>query len=354
MIIKTKNFEISENNEPYFIADIAANHDGDINQALKLIEMAADSGANAAKFQHFQADTIVSDYGFKNLKNQLSHQKNWKKSVYETYKDASLNIEWTEKLKNKCDQCSIDFFTAAYSFELADYVEPDVEIYKIGSGDITWLEYLDYLSKKNKPIFLATGASNLKDVEDAANTILKNNEKLVLMQCNTNYTADTDNFNYINLNVLKTFKNLYPNVILGLSDHTHGHETVLGAITLGARVIEKHFTDSNEKSGPDHKFSMTPKTWSDMVKSSINLFKSLGNGIKEIEKNEKETSIIQRRGLRLSKDISKNTKIDSEILVFLRPFDPYSIDIKDKSKILGKKVNRDMKKGESIKWDDLD
>ena len=156
------------------------------------------------------------------------------------------------------------FFTAAYSFELADYVEPYVEIYKIGSGDITWLEYLDYLSK-NKPIFLATGASNLKDVEDAANTILKNNEKLVLMQCNTNYTADTDNFNYINLNVLKTFKNLYPNVILGLSDHTHGHETVLGAITLGARVIEKHFTDSNEKSGTDHKFSMTPKTWSDMV-----------------------------------------------------------------------------------------
>lgn len=354
MIIKTKNFSISHTNPPYFIADIAANHDGDIKQALKLIELAASSGANAAKFQHFQAETIVSDHGFKSLGSQLSHQKKWKKSVFDTYKDASINLEWTKILKNKCDDCGIDFFTSPYSFELADYVDSFVEVYKIGSGDITWLEYLDYLSKKNKPIFIATGASNLNEVQDAYNVIIKNNKKVILMQCNTNYTASDENFKFINLNVLKTYQKKFPNVILGLSDHTHGSETVLGAIALGARVIEKHFTDNNNKDGPDHKFSMTPKTWEDMVISSNKLFKSLGSGIKEVEDNEKETSLIQRRGLRVSKYLRKGSKLNEKDLIFLRPYDVNSINIKDKSKVIGRKLIRNLELGETIKWEDLE
>ena len=123
------------------------------------------------------------------------------------------------------------------------------------------------------------------------------------MQCNTNYTNSYDNFKFINLNVLKTFKKIFKNkIILGLSDHTPGNSTVLGAIALGAKVIEKHFTDDNDRDGPDHKFSMNPLTWRQMIKSSRELELSLGDGEKKIEKNEKQSVIVQRRGAWLTKD----------------------------------------------------
>jgi len=112
---------------------------------------------------------------------------------------------------------------------------------------------------------MATGASKIEDVKRAMTVLQKINNKIVLMQCNTNYTGNRDNFKYINLNVLKTYKQLFPDVVLGLSDHTLGHATVLGAVTLGARIIEKHFTDDNNREGPDHKFAMNPARWKEMV-----------------------------------------------------------------------------------------
>ena len=256
MIIEGK--KIGLNKPTFFIADIAANHDGDLNKAIDLIHMSAECGADAAKFQHFKAETIVSDIGFKKLKEKKSHQASWKKSVYEVYKDASINLEWTEKLKKECDKCGIIFFTSPYDLELVDFVDEYVPAYKIGSGDITYLEIVNKIASKKKPVILATGASTLKDVDRAVKKILSKNKELCLMQCNTNYTAEKSNLNYINLNVLNTYKKKYPNILLGLSDHTAGHSTVLGAITLGARMVEKHFTNDNFKEGPDHKFSMNP------------------------------------------------------------------------------------------------
>ena len=202
------------------------------------------------------------------------------KSVYEVYKDASINLEWTERLKKECDKCGIIFFTSPYDLELVDYVNKYVPAYKIGSGDITYLEIIKKIATKKKPVILATGASTLKDVDRAVKEIFKINKDICLMQCNTNYTAESNNFNHINLNVLKTFKKRYPKIILGLSDHTFGHSTVLGAITLGARMVEKHFTDNNNREGPDHKFSMNPKSWKDMVDRSRELENSLGSGKK--------------------------------------------------------------------------
>ena len=245
----------------YFIADIAANHDGNLNKAKELIHLCAEAGANAAKFQHFTADTIVSDFGFQSMGGQFSHQKNWKKSVFEVYKDASLNRDWTPVLKQTCEEVGIDFFTSPYSIELVDYVDEFIPAFKIGSGDITWHEIVSHIAKKNKPVILATGASNINEVTEAINVIKKENKQIVIMQCNTNYTGADKNYSYINLNVLKTYKKNFPECILGLSDHTPGHTTVLGSIALGARVIEKHFTDDTNKDGPDHKFSMDPNTW---------------------------------------------------------------------------------------------
>ena len=243
MDIKTENFHIGEDRPVFFIADIAANHDGDLNRAKDLIWISAEAGADCAKFQHFSADTIVSDYGFKDLGSQQSHQKSWKKSVYDVYKEASLNPEWTAELKETCDEAGIVFMTSPYSKELVDYVDEYVTAYKIGSGDVTWLEIIKHMASKGKPLLLATGASSMNDVQRAMSVIETAGIPSVLMQCNTNYTASDQNYDFINLNVLKAYRKHYPNILLGLSDHTHGCSTVLGSIALGARVIEKHFTD---------------------------------------------------------------------------------------------------------------
>ena len=210
-----------------YIADIGANHDGSLERAYKLIELAKNSGADAAKFQNFQAPKIVSKLGFESLTNS-SHQSNWKKSVYEIYEDASISMDWTHKLKEKCNEVGIDYFTSPYDFESVDHVDKFVELYKIGSGDITWIDFINYIAKKNKPILIATGASNLDDVDRAVNSILQYNNQLCLMQCNTNYTTDKNKHQFVNLNVLNTFKQRYPNLVLGLSDHTIDYTTVLG------------------------------------------------------------------------------------------------------------------------------
>ena len=130
---------ITSNGKPYFVADIAANHDGDLGRAFKLIEMAKEAGADVAKFQNFKAETIVSRAGFEGLGGKLSHQSAWKKSVYETYEDASVADEWSEKLKEKCDEVGIEYMTSPYDFASADWADNFVNAYKIGSGDITWL-----------------------------------------------------------------------------------------------------------------------------------------------------------------------------------------------------------------------
>ncbi len=188
---------IGQNEEPYFIVDIGANHDGDIERAFKLIELAKESGAHAVKFQNFKAQKIVSKHGFESLGTKLSHQKGWKKSVYEVYEEASLKDDWTVKLKNKCNQVDIEYFTSPYDFNSVDSVDDYVELYKIGSGDITWLEIIEYIAKKGKPVLLATGASYVDDVNRAMQVLLKHTKNIVLMQCNTNYTGSRENFKYI-------------------------------------------------------------------------------------------------------------------------------------------------------------
>lgn len=349
MKIKIGNSIISNKSKPYYIADIGANHDGDLNRAFKLIELAKESGAHAAKFQNFQASKIVSKYGFDNMNQKLSHQSKWKKSVYEIYEDASVSFDWTSKLKHKCDEFEIDYFTSPYDFESIDHVDPYVDVYKIGSGDITWIEIIEYIAKKNKPVLIATGASDFNDVKRAYKSLLNLNKQIVLMQCNTNYTGSYENFNYINLNVLNTFKNEFPDAILGLSDHTPGHSTVLGAIALGARVFEKHFTDDNNREGPDHKFAMNPKSWSEMVERGEELFLSMGEGEKIVEKNELESISVQRRSIRAAYNLKVGDIITKDKLTFLRPITKDGLEPYRFNEIIGKKVIKSIPEGDTVK-----
>lgn len=353
MDIKIGDRLIGENHPTYFIADISANHDGDLERAKMLIRVAKESGADAAKFQNFRAPKIVSDYGFKSMGGQISHQASWKKSVFNVYQDASLPFEWTPILKKECDKAGIDYFSSPYDFEAIDMLDPYVSAYKIGSGDINWLEALEHIAHKEKPVILSTGASSIGDVQRAVHILVRINPKLVLMQCNTNYTAGIENFENIHLRVLTTYRTMFPNVILGLSDHTHGHATVLGAIALGARVVEKHLTDDNGRIGPDHPFSMTPKTWQEMVQCSRELEHALGSADKFVAENEKQTVIVQRRCLRAARDIKAGEIITREMIDVLRPatsgtIQPYEIDA-----VIGTRAINDVPAGKELRWVDV-
>ena len=174
------------------------------------------------------------------------------------------------------------------------------------------------------------------------------------MQCNTNYTGSLDNFRYVNLNVLKHFQLIWPGIVTGLSDHTPGHSAILGAITLGARVIEKHFTDDNERAGPDHSFALNPVTWKNMIDASRELEYALGNGIKQIEENEAETKVIQRRAIRMAHDLSAGHTLTLDDFDFLRPCPANAISPMLSDDMIGRKLTKNVKRGEALTWDLLE
>ena len=339
---------IGNDNPVYFIAEIGSNFDGSFSRAIDLIHLAAENGADAVKFQHYEAQSLVSSTGFEDIDVEAGHQKKWASSVYDNYEAASLNAEWTKALAKECEDCNVHFFTSAYSFNLVDIVAPFVPAYKIGSGDITWLQLLEHIAKKNKPVILATGAADIEDVARAHDAIKAYNNEIVILQCNTNYENSKKNFKHLNLNVLKTYAQLYPDAVLGLSDHTKNYVSTLGAIALGAKVVEKHFTDDDTRKGPDHGFALTPNEWKEMVDRSRELEFSMGTGVKKVEPNEHETIIVQRRSIRAARDLEEGSVITQENVEMLRPcsstgLEPFRLD-----DILGKKINRALVKGEEI------
>ncbi len=352
-IIKVGKNLIGGNNPTYFIADIAANWDESLERAKDLIYLAAEAGADAAKFQNFEADTIISAASFDNMQGKLSHQASWKDSVYEVYDKASLPVKWTQELKSTCDEAGIDYFTTPYSIEVVKELREFVAAWKLGSGDITWHDHIESMARLDLPLFIATGASSLKEVEMAMQVASAHTKKIVLMQCNTNYTASLENFQYIALNVLKDYKRRYPEVVLGLSDHTPGHSTVLGSVTLGARAIEKHFTDDTSRIGPDHKFSMDPITWREMVDRTRELELALGSEKKEVMENEKQSSIVQRRSIHVNKNIKKGSVIREEDLIMLRPELPDSFSPYMKEKVIGKTAKYNIDSNTHIKTEDI-
>ncbi len=338
----------------YFIADMSANHDGDLDRAKELCTLAKKAGADAAKFQNFRAPKIVSQTGFESMAKQLSHQAKWKRPVFQVYQDASIPFEWTPVLKRHCDKIGIEYFSTPYDFAAVDMLEPYVPAYKIGSGDITWPELLEYVAAKGKPVLIATGASDLIDVRRAVEALARHTSDIVLMQCNTNYTGSLENFKHLNLNVLRTFARLYPGLPLGLSDHAPGHAAVLGAVALGARAVEKHFTDDTGREGPDHPFSMTPETWRDMVDRTRELEAALGDGEKVVEENEQDTVVVQRRAIRAAKVLPAGTVLRRDMLEVLRPAPRDGVFPYDLPRVVNRKLKNAVQAGQHLTWNDLD
>ncbi|MAM94844.1 N-acetylneuraminate synthase family protein [Parvibaculum sp.] len=351
--LRIATHEIALDAPSYFIADIAANHDGDLERAKDLIWKSKEAGADCAKFQHFLADRIVSKVGFEGEKGQVSHQAAWKKSVVEVYDQYHTRRDWTPELLETCRKADIHFMTTPYDIEAVDMFRDIVPAFKIGSGDITYHEEIEHIAKTGKPVLLATGAATMEETEAAVELILKHNRQICLMQCNTNYTGSLENFKYVNLRVLQTFAARWPGMVLGFSDHTPGHSAVLGAVTLGARVIEKHFTDDNSREGPDHSFALNPVTWRAMVDATRELEAALGDGVKRIEENEMETIVIQRRALRLKDSLAAGTGLSEDHLEALRPCPEGAVSPNALPKVLGKRLSTSKKAGEELLWTDL-
>jgi sialic acid synthase SpsE len=336
---------IGDGQPVYCIAEIGSNFNGDLEKAEYLVDLAIKSRADAVKFQSFITDKIISKKGFESLK--MGFQANWKKSVYKVYKNAEFPRDWHEEILNYCKKKKITFFSAPYDIDAVDLLDKlNIPVFKIGSGDITWLEMIDYIAKKQKPIILATGASSWREIDEAVNTIKKSgNKNLVLLQCVTNYPSQLKS---ANIRAMVKMREKY-DCLVGYSDHTPGNIVALGMTALGGCMIEKHFTDDKAREGPDHPFAMDANEFKEMVQSIRNLEKTLGDK-KEIYQEEEDTVILQRRCLRAAVDITKNEEINREMIDVLRPAPKDSIYPKFINEIIGKKVKINIQKGDYLKW----
>jgi len=353
MSFKINNTSIGKDLPVYFIAEIGSNFDGNLAKAKELIWLAKDSGANAVKFQHYTAESLVSDNGFSKLAGNMTHQKDWKGTVFEVYDKASLDHNWTRELKQECDKACIDFITSPYSEFLIDYVDEFLPAYKVGSGDITYHKLIKKMATKRKPLLIATGASDFSEVRMAYDLVKGDDIPIVLLQCNTNYTANKSNYKFLNINVLKTFSECFPKAYIGISDHMPGYTEVLGAVALGACIVEKHFTDNVLNNGPDHKFALDPDSFFRMVNEVRDLENALGDGIKRVEENELHTAVVQRRGLYVVRDLEKGSILSSEDLVALRPFLAGMFPPFMEKNLIGSILNRSLSAGDPIKTTDV-
>ena len=346
--IKIGSKMIGSDYPTYFIAEIGGNFDGDLDKAKRLIDAAKEAGADCAKFQTFTAETIVSEGGFSRMTLHGVHGS-WGRTVSEVFKDVEFPVEWHKEIADYCKEVGIDFSTSPYFKEAVDLcVELEVPFIKIGSGEITWLEMIEYTAKKGIPIMLATGDATMSEIDEAVRTIAKTgNKDLVLMQCITNYPSKIDS---ANVNVLKTYQSAF-NCLTGYSDHSPGHVVALASVVLGGRVIEKHFTLNKNDKGPDHPHSMEPTEFKFMVDSIREVERAMGSTSKEVVEEESETVFVQRRCLYAKQDLKAGQVITEDDLDVLRP--ALGISPKYKETIIGKTVNKDIPARDPIFWEDL-
>jgi sialic acid synthase SpsE len=329
----------------YFIAEIGANFNGSFDEACRLADVAKASGAECAKYQTFRAETLVSAPAFAAMRAS-AHQARWSRPVHEVYREAEFPREWHRDVAAYCREIGVEFLSSPYDHAAVDLLEEiGVAAYKVGSGDITYLELVDYIAQTGKPILLGTGASDLADVERCVEVIQRRGADVLIMQCTTSYPAP---FHSANLRVLPVFEERF-GALTGLSDHTPGHVAVLGAVALGARCVEKHFTASRDQVGPDHPHSMEPHEFAAMVSDTRDLEAALGSPVKQVTPEERDTVIVQRRSLCAARDIAEGEEIRAEDLVALRPqtaFRPY-----EAGEVVGRRARRAIARHETIAAD---
>ncbi len=302
--------------EPCFvIAEAGVNHNGNLDMGLKLVDVAADAGADAVKFQTFKTEQLVTRTAPKAAYQQAN--TNSIESQFDMIRQLELSQEAYRKIAERAAERKILFLSTPFDMASADFLaQLGVPAFKVPSGEITNIPFLQYIARKGKPIILSTGMSFLGDVETAVRAIMATgNSELVLLHCVSNYPAAP---NDINLRAMHTMGQAF-NVPIGYSDHTLGNEIPFAAVAMGACIIEKHFTLDCELPGPDHKASSTPDELRALIRGIRVIEASLGTGRKECTISEVSTAAVARRSLVAARDLPSDTLLTDDMVAILRP-----------------------------------
>ena len=340
--------EIHDGGPCYVIAEIGHNHQGDLKQAKELIDAAMDCGANAVKLQKRSNRTLYTREFFDQpYDNEFSFGR-----TYGEHREAlELSADEYAELQAHAGDVGITFFATAFDFESADFLAKlGMPAFKFASGDIRNTPLLRHVAAFGRPMFLSTGGADLVEVDRAVEAILPLNEELCVLQCTAAYPADTDD---LNLNVITTFRERYPELVIGLSDHQNGIAMAVVAYMLGARVIEKHFTLNHAAKGTDHAFSLMPEGMRKLVRDLQRVPGALGDGVKR--PLEIEEGPIRKMGKKLvaSRQLEEGHVLAAEDVAIKSPADgglpPYELE-----HIVGLRLRRRLAPDENVELADLE
>ena len=342
-MIKIGNKQIGATERMFIIAEIGVNHQGSLALAKKMIELADSAGADAVKFQMFRTAEMVSDQA-----DLAEYQKN---SHYQTQKELLTDLELTEEefqeLKKYCDDRGIIFLSTPFDLKSAEVLNKmGVEVFKVGSGDLTNYPLLLSLKNFDKPIILSTGMANLAEIEGALE-FLGSSTNIALLHCTSAYPAP---YADLNLRAIDTLKHSFQKVI-GYSDHSQGLAVPYAAASLGFKILEKHFTYNKNAIGPDHQTSLEPQEFKEMVAGIRQIELALGSSQKTIAKSEQENKYLVRKGIYLAEDIESGQQLTLANLAFLRP--QQGLGAEHYLEVIGKKATTTLKKGHPLTWQDL-
>lgn len=322
------------------IAEAGVNHNGDLSIAKKLIEAAADAGADYVKFQTFKAENLVTKSAHK-AAYQVKNINDGDNSQFQMLKNLEMPYDWHFELRDYANSLEIKFLSTGFDEESIDFLcELGIDIFKIPSGEITNRPYLNHIAKKGKEVIFSTGMANMQEVLDAMNVLIQEGiekDRITILHCNTEYPTPMKD---VNLKAMNSIGEIL-GVQVGYSDHTLGIEVPIAAVALGAKVIEKHFTLDKSMPGPDHIASLDPSELKNMIQAIRNIESAMaGTGIKEPSQSELNNIAVVRKSLHFRKDLFAGHIINSEDLIALRPgfgVSPMQIDY-----YIGKKLNQNV------------
>lgn len=343
MELKIDNRPIGQNHLPYIIAEISANHNGDINKALRLIEIAKESGADAVKIQTYTADTMTIDCDRDEFKIEGGLWDGY--TLYDLYKEAHTPWEWHGALFEKAKEVGITIFSTPFDESAVDFLmELDVPAFKIASFEATDIPLIEYIAKQKKPIILSTGMANLPEIEEAVAAIKKYHDDVIVLHCISSYPAPPEQSN------LRTIPDLAERfgVLSGLSDHTLGTATSVASVALGACVIEKHFIERRADGGPDSAFSLEPDELAKLVEETKIAHESLGAAGYERKEAEKQ-NLVFRRSIYFVQRLNAGDIISEASIKRIRP--GFGLAPRYYNSLIGKKVIKDVEYGTPASFD---
>lgn len=331
----------------YIIAELSANHNGDINKAIEIIRAAKDAGANCLKVQTYTPDTITINCDNEYFKINDGTWAGY--NLYNLYQKAFTPWEWQEKLKNEVESLGMDFLATPFDKSSVDFLEKiNIKMYKVSSFEIVDLPLIKYIASKGKPIFLSTGLASISEIEDAIHTIEnENNFDYCLLKCSSSYPAKYED---MNLKTIQNMKDLF-NCNVGLSDHSKGNVAAITAVSLGAKVVEKHLCIRRSDGGPDSSFSMEPDEFKIMVESIRICEDAIGSINYSLSESERQ-NLKFRKSIFAIKDICVGEVLTEENIRIIRPGN--GLKPKYFESIVGRKTRNYIKRGTPIIWKDID